>query len=66
MGLFDFMQTKKSTSELEEENEELRIQNENEDLKLSLAQKKKLRDNGLSLKNFGGSVKSAIAWIKNN
>lgn len=55
---------KKTLNELEEENEELRIQNENEELKLSLAEKQKLKNNGLSLKNFGGSVKSAIAWLK--
>jgi hypothetical protein len=66
MGIFDFMKEPKSISELEEENEQLRIENENADLKLSLEQKRKLKKNGLSLDNFGGSVKKAIEWIKNH
>jgi regulator of replication initiation timing len=68
MGLFDFMQTKKSVSEQEEENESLRVENENMDLKLSLKQKKALYEemklNHLSLKNFGGSLRGAWAWFK--
>lgn len=61
-----FSGEKKTLNELEEENEELRMQNENVDLKLSLKQKQELykgmKQNGLSLKNFNGSLKSAWAW----
>jgi hypothetical protein len=66
MSVFDFGKAPKTTSELEEENEQLRVENENEELKLSLEQKKKLRENGLSLKNFGNSVQSALKWLKSH
>jgi hypothetical protein len=53
---------KKTLEETQEEDERLSVQ-------LSIAQKKamiaKLRANGLSVKrDFGGSIKAAIQWLK--
>ena len=58
---FGLFEQKKSISELQEENERL-------DAELSVKQKqeliKKLKGHGLSLKDFSGSIKSAINWIR--
>ena len=59
-----FAKEPKTISELQEENERTELQ-------LSIAQKKammdKLHANGLSLKkDFGGSIKAVIEWMKHH
>ena len=57
----NFMKPRRSTDEIEEENQRL-------DAEISLRQKrlilKRLDEQGLSLKNFGGSLLAAFRWLK--
>lgn len=66
---FGFFGKKKTLEQIQEDNERLSREVENEDLQskiaLSQAERKKLEDAGLTVrKDFGGSVKRALAWLK--
>lgn len=67
MGILDQFKSKPTLSDLQEKQDELKIQDENEALSLSIAQKKalhaKLKANGLNEGMFGG-IKGAWEWFK--
>ncbi len=66
MGMLDGFKAKPTLSDLQEKQDELKLQAENEDLELTIAQRKalhqKLKANGLNEGMFGG-VQQAWAWF---
>jgi len=69
MGMMDSFKTKKSLSDLQEQNDQLKLEAENEELNLSIAQRKalqqKLKANGLNQGMFGG-LKQSWEWFKHH
>lgn len=68
MVMRSFFSRKKSLEEIQQENERLRVERENEQLAYSIKQQRavssELRKSGLSLKDFGGNIKSALRWLR--
>lgn len=65
---FPFLEKRKTTEQLVEEQERLKLVAENEELQskitLNQAERKRLEDAGLTVrKDFGGSVRRALGWL---